>query len=215
MTTDRTITVPTRNVEAIRTIFYENTAERAEAGLPQPYNPYIERECTAGELKRAIGAHQRPPLSYNSVHRIVTGQTHPNEPGPIAPLPRAVPVDAQPGEGTRVVAVHEVYRVGRAPAGQSGRQRTSKRDTATLVSRKVVRGTGEKGHLVETIRLVTVDADGVVVSPGTSLKVEGTVDEGNRELSKGKVLDAMCDPKLVLDGRPNGLPLDTDDGHRS
>lgn len=200
------------NVEAIRTIFYENTVG-SPAGQGNPWNPYTGEPCSVGELKREIGAHQTPPMSYTSVHLIVTGQTHPTAPGPIAQTRQGYGSACQPDRdrGEHVIAVREVYRIGRAPAGQSGRKRTSKRDTATLVSRTPVRGTGEKGHLVELIRLVAVDAAGTIVHPGTPLKVEGTVDEGNRALSTGKVLAAMCDPELVLDGHPDGRPFDAGD----
>lgn len=211
MDTDRTIRprggsghMTETDVAVLRQLYAECTTNgAAPAHLPDENST----PCTIGELKEYLGASRIVPISATSVHRLVTGQTHANAPGPTFPMPRDTAATAgDPGEGTHVVAVREVYRVGKAPAGERGRRRTSKRDTATLVSRTVVRGTGEKGHLVEVVRLVTVDADGVVVSPGTPLKVEGSTDEGNRELSKGKVLDAMCDPKLVLDGRPNGLP---------
>lgn len=199
------------NAEAIRTIFYENTVERANAGLPYPWNPYTGAECSVGELKREIGAHQTPPMSYTSVHLIVTGQTHRSAPGPIASKPPTAMAITRAAKGVHPVVLREVYRIGRAPAGQSGRKRTSKRDTATLVSRTAVRGTGEKGHLVETTRVAYVDGDGVIVSLGPSLKVEGTVDTGNRELTEGKVLEALCDPELVLDGHPDGRPFDAGD----
>lgn len=198
------------NAEAIRTIYYENTVE-SPAGRGNPWNPYTGEPCSVGELKREIGAHQTPPMSYTSVHLIVTGQTHRTAPGPIVPRLSATTAATRAAAEVHPVVLREVYRVGRAPAGQSGRQRTSKRDTATLVSRTAVRGTGERGHLVETTRIAYVDGDGVIVSLGPSLKVEGTVDEGNRELTEGKVLAAMCDPELVLDGRPDGLPFDDAD----
>lgn len=205
-----------RVVEAVRHIFHESTVEREDAGLSAPFNLYDQTDCSLGELKRVIGSHQKPPLSYASVHAIVTGQTHRNVPGPIASgkwAPRYAKVDEVPEkrEDTRTVAVREVYRVGRVPAGQHGRQRASKRDNAVLVSRQAVRGTGERGHLVETVRLVEVDANGVIQSAGPSLKVEGDRIEGNRELTPGKVLDALCDPELVLDGQANGLPVDGPD----
>lgn len=191
------------DVQVLRELFDEcTTAGCAPAHLPdENMTP-----CTLGELKEYLGASRQTPISATSVHRLVTGQTHTDAPGPTFPTSRDTVAAGDPGEGSKVVAVREVYRVGKVPSGVAGRQRASKRDSAVLVSRTAVRGTGDKGHLVELVRLVTVNGDGVIVSPGPPLKVEGTVVEGNRELSKGRVLDAMCDPDLVLDGRPNGLP---------
>lgn len=198
MDTDRTNRTPDSHVEAIRTIFYENTVD-SPAGQGTPWNPYTGAPCSVGELKREIGAHQRPPMSYNSVHRIVTGHTHPDAPGPIAPTARPSRAGGD-GAGGTVVTVREVYRIGKVRGKRRGRL-----DRAVLVSRRLTDDGG--ALLVETVRRVTVDSDGVIVAPGAPLTIDGTVVEGNRELTEGRVLSALCDPELVLDGRPDGRPL--------
>ena len=209
MTTDRTTRRTTgaashltpEKVRVIREVYSEHTTN----GSTPATHPETGEPVTLGELKAYIGGHILPPVSLGSVHRIVTGQTHPDAPGETFPVKYRDEALAS-NEDTRTVAVTETYRVGkRRTFGKNGRGTSSKRDTAVLLSRRAVRGTGEKGHIVSITRLVEVTRDGVVVNPGRPLIVEGTTIEGNRELKPGRVLDAMCDPELVLDGQPNGL----------
>ena len=215
MTTDRTkrtvgaaAHMTDTDIKVLRQLYDECTlgTGRAPAYLPdsETEDPTDGTPCTLGELKAYLGATRRPPISAGSVHLVVTGQTHAGAPGKTFP-PKHRDGGSAPGEGEHTVVVTETYRVGKGRPGENGRQRTSKRDTAVLLSRRAVRGTGEKGHIVSITRLVEVTRDGVVVNPGRPLIVEGTTIEGNRELKPGRVLDAMCDPELVLDGQPNGL----------
>lgn len=193
------------DIRVIREVYDENLTPD---GPTPATHPVTGEPCSLGELKRALGASRRPPIAPGSIHLLVTGQTHPDAGGPIHPVARAAG-RTDDGEAVTYAVVREVYRIGKTKGKRRGR-----RDRSVLVSRTRA-GDDGTGHYVTHTRLVSLDADGAVVDPGTPLTIEGVAHEGNRELSKGKVLDAMCDPKLVLDGRPNGLPLDADDGHRS